>query len=225
MGYMISLRSIFRKPFQPSLRVRAGALATAVAVIGVLVTAGSALWPSETLAAETSWAATPPVRIVIHKGNQVLELYNGGTKVKTYRVCLGLDPLGAKRTTGDCKTPEGDYFICSKSASSSFHRFLGISYPGEHDATSAFEEGLISLDTRNAIIRNVREGRPPPWNTKLGGWVGIHGYPTDPSKKLWVSLLYPKPHNWTNGCIAMWDFEIEELFAGIEIGTPVSILP
>lgn len=164
-------------------------------------------------------------RIVILKSAQTLELRQSDGTARTFRVCLGLDPIGPKRITGDRKTPEGDYFICSKSTSSSFCRFLGISYPGVADAQTAFEQGLISLDDRDSIISSIRSGKAPPWNTKLGGWVGIHGYPTDWYKRLWVILYYPKPHNWTDGCIAMWNFEVEELFSRVAIGTPVKILP
>lgn len=178
-----------------------------------------------TFAAHTSRASVPSLRVVIHKGRQVLALYEGARLVKTYRVSLGLEPVGAKTEAGDRRTPEGEYFICNKSSSSSFHRFLGISYPGEVDAIRAFEDGLISLETRNTIMRSAREGKTPPWNTRLGGWVGIHGYPTEDNQKRWVSLLYPKPHNWTNGCVALWDSEIEELYEVLPNGTPVTILP
>jgi murein L,D-transpeptidase YafK len=164
-------------------------------------------------------------KIVILKSAQTLELRQEDGSVSTFRVCLGLNPIGPKKITGDQKTPEGDYFICSKSTESRFHRFLGISYPGVADAQTAFERGVISLDDRDAIIRSVENGKPPPWNTKLGGWVGIHGYPTDWRKRLWVILSYPKPHNWTDGCIAMWNFEVEELFKRVGVGTPVKILP
>lgn len=177
------------------------------------------------LVAGTSWASVPPLRIVIYKGRQMLAVYEGARLIKNYRVSLGLEPLGAKTETGDRKTPEGEYFICNKSSSSSFHRFLGISYPSELDAMRAFENGLISLETRNAIVRSAQDGKSPLWNTKLGGWVGIHGYPTEANQKRWVSLLYPKPHNWTNGCIALWDSEIEELYEMLPLGTPVTILP
>ena len=164
-------------------------------------------------------------KIVILKSAQTLELHqNDGTAMK-FRVCLGLNAIGPKKITGDQKTPEGDYFICSKSTESSFHRFLGISYPGVADAQNAFEQGVISLNDRDAIINSIRSGKAPPWNTKLGGWVGIHGYPTEWRKRLWVILHYPKPHNWTDGCIAMWNFEVEELFNRVGIGTPVKILP
>ncbi|MEJ2716608.1 MAG: L,D-transpeptidase [Deltaproteobacteria bacterium] len=160
-------------------------------------------------------------KIVIHKSKQLLELRENGVRVKSYRVVLGIAPEGRKSLVGDKKTPEGNYYICMKSASSRFR----ISYPGEDDAQYAFEKGLISLDTRDAIISKIREGKPPPWNTKLGGWVGIHGYPSNEYQRRWVALLYPKPHNWTDGCIALWNFEIEELFATVPLGTPVTILP
>jgi murein L,D-transpeptidase YafK len=182
------------------------------------------------LMSQTCWSGghppgVGPYKIVIHKSKQLLELHENGVRVKSYRVVLGMAPEGRKRLVGDQKTPEGDYFICLKSTSSRFHRFLGISYPGEHDAQTAFERGLISLDTRDSIISKLREGKPPPWNTKLGGWVGIHGYPSNEYQRRWIALLYPKPHNWTDGCIAVWNFEIEEIFSAVPLGTPVTILP
>jgi murein L,D-transpeptidase YafK len=165
------------------------------------------------------------LRVVIHKNAQLLDIQGRGNVLRRYRVCLGLNPKGAKKAAGDRRTPEGEYFICMKQAGSKFHRFLGISYPGEQDARRAFEKGLISLDARNSIIEKVRQGKTPPWNTKLGGWVGIHGYPTDDYRRLWISLFFPKPHNWTDGCIALWNFEVEELFRSVPVGTPVTILP
>ncbi|MGB9618398.1 MAG: L,D-transpeptidase family protein [Desulfomonilaceae bacterium] len=169
--------------------------------------------------------ATPRDRIVISKSRQILELFKNGAPKKSYRVCLGLNPSGPKRIQGDRKTPEGDYFICYKSAESRFHRFLGISYPGAHDAQAAFEAGLICLDERDAIIDRIRKGEAPPWNTRLGGWVGIHGYPSAAYESIWALLLYPKPHNWTDGCIALWNFEIEELYGSVSLNTPVHIEP
>ncbi len=163
-------------------------------------------------------------KIVIWKADRKLELYEGNQLAKTYRICLGWNPLGAKQMTQDGKTPEGDYFICYKTEASKFYRFLGISYPGADDATWAFETGRISRSVKNSID-GFTVGSDPPWNTALGGWVGIHGYPTKWYDKMWTVLLYPKPHDWTNGCIALWDFEIEELFSKVNVGTPITILP
>lgn len=168
---------------------------------------------------------SPEWEIVVLKQHQLLDLYRQGAKIRTYRVCLGLNPTGPKRITGDKKTPEGDYFICYKSVASRFCRFLGLSYPGVDDAHDGFEDGLINGDKRNSIINNILNGQAPPWDTKLGGWVGIHGYPTDDYLYRWSMLLFPKPHNWTDGCIAMWNFEIEELYSLVPLGTPVSIRP
>jgi len=164
-------------------------------------------------------------KIVISKSQQTLEFFKNGSAAKKYRVCLGLNPLGPKRVQGDSRTPEGDYFVCYKSTASRFHRFIGISYPGVQDAQAAFEAGLICLDDREAITDQIRKGESPPWNTPLGGWVGIHGYPSSSYEHKWALLLYPKPHNWTDGCIALWNFEIEELFRSVALKTPVRINP
>jgi len=175
--------------------------------------------------ADSHAAGRQKLSIVILKGPQLLELHENRSGVTTYRVCLGLDPVGPKTALGDKKTPEGEYFICLKSTESKFHRFLGISYPGPQDAQAAFEKGTISLDERDSILQKVRQGEAPPWDTKLGGWVGIHGYPTHEYYRRWASILFPKPWNWTDGCIALWNFEIDELFSRVQVGTPVKILP
>lgn len=193
--------------------------------VGCSVLAVSLLFGLPDRVSTASVESHSSLRIVIYKSRQLLDLYQGQVRIRTYRVCLGLEPWGPKRITGDRRTPEGEYFICLKTTASKFHRFLGISYPGETDAQAAFESGIISRATRDDIIRRARSGQAPPWDTKLGGWVGIHGYPTDDYKHTWISLLYPKPHNWTDGCIAMWNFEVEELFSAVTVGTPVTITP
>lgn len=175
--------------------------------------------------AEDRAAPANGAKVVILKEQQLLQLYLNGNQIKSYRVCLGGSPLGPKRIMGDQKTPEGEYTICYKSESSRFHRFLGISYPSAGDAQACFENGLISLDELHSLINTIRSDKTPPWDSKLGGWVGIHGYPTNESNRRWISLLYPKPHNWTDGCIAMWNFEIDELYSRVPVGTPVSIRP
>lgn len=174
-----------------------------------------------------SWQKTPRIsdtKIIIKKGPQTLELLKDGKLVKKYRVCLGV-AYGHKRITGDCRTPEGNYYVCYKSRKSDYHLFMGLSYPGIKDAEVGYETGLITKKQRDHIVSRVKSGKKPPWNTKLGGWIGIHGYPTDLQKEIWTVIYYPKPHNWTEGCIAMWSDEIKELYSMTPIGTPVEILP
>ncbi|HTY22124.1 MAG TPA: L,D-transpeptidase family protein [Desulfomonilaceae bacterium] len=216
----LSLHPRFREMF-----LRWKKIGLLLCLAGAMLQLPIQVWPMPFWPVEGASLGQSRPRIVIFKGTQALELHENNGKIRTYKVCLGLNPIGPKRITGDQKTPEGDYYICSKSTASRFHRFLGISYPGAADAQAAFEQGLISLDDRDSIISSSQSGRTPPWDTKLGGWVGIHGYPTDWYRRLWVILFFPKPHNWTDGCIAMWNFEVEELFDRVNIGTPVKILP
>ncbi len=178
--------------------------------------------PVEVIAKDASVIRT---RVVVSKQDQTLQLLKFGSSPKTYRICLGLNAIGPKRIEGDQKTPEGTYFVCYKNASSKFHRFIGISYPGVEDAGIGLKNGVISTEKHDSIVKTNGDGTTPPWDTKLGGWIGIHGYPSDIDRSLWATLLFPKPHNWTDGCIAMWSFEIEELFSKVFIGTPVTILP
>jgi murein L,D-transpeptidase YafK len=167
---------------------------------------------------------TKRIHIVISKTHRLLTLYENGRPVKKYRVCMG--PLdGPKTVTGDKKTPEGDYFICTKNTTSKYHLFLGLSYPNPKDITAAYESGVIDKKKYGEIMRRIKDRDRTPWNTELGGWVGIHGYPTDDRHRMWMSILHPKPDNWTDGCIALWNFEIEELFARVPLGTSVKILP
>jgi len=205
------------RPIQRS--VKSCCVLVGLITLATLFALGQNAWPDRQALEE------PTYKIVILKEKRLLELHQNGRTVKSYRICLGTNPSGSKQVIGDARTPEGEYFICYKSAASRFHRFLGISYPSKADAQSAFENGLISLDKRDSIVGNLKSGKAPPWDTELGGWVGIHGYPTDQYERRWVTLLYPKPDNWTDGCIAMWNFEIEELFSKVSVGTPVVISP
>lgn len=182
-------------------------------------------WPTLSVEAASDGPLPGPTSIVVRKAQRLLDLFRNGNRVRTYRVCLGSNPVGTKTCQGDRRTPEGDYFVCYKSTGSRFYRFLGLSYPGEEDARRAFDRGAISLDKRNLIIESIRAGKRPPWDTELGGWVGIHGYPTDEYPRRWCVILLPKPDNWTDGCIAMWNSEIEELFSRVRVGTPVLIVP
>ena len=161
------------------------------------------------------------VRIVIHKARRRLDLLVGGRLVKSYLVNLGLAPLGDKARRGDRRTPEGEMFVCAKNARSQFHRFLALAWPRTDAATRARAAGLLDARTEEAVGEAYRRrDRCPPQTTRLGGFVGIHG------NAVWRTLPDGfEIHDWTWGCVAVRDADVEELFALVGVGTPVTVLP
>jgi len=153
----------------------------------------------------------PTPRVEVRKGERDLYLFSGDTRLKRYRVGLGFEPTGDKQRQGDGRTPEGTFYVCTRLHQSKFHRFLGLSYPGPDDAARARREGAISAAQAKQIERAHRRREQPAWDTALGGAVGIHGKGGS--------------SDWTAGCVAVEDPEIEELFAVLPLGTPVRVLP
>jgi murein L,D-transpeptidase YafK len=149
--------------------------------------------------------------IVVHKSARMLKLYDGKKLVKTYKVVLGFSPLGDKVSEGDGRTPEGDFYVFVKNDKSRFTLSLGVSYPSTDDAERGVKANLISKAEEQAIRTAIRDKSMPPQKTKLGGEIYIHGGGTD--------------GDWTDGCIAMNDSDITELFALANTGMRVSILP
>jgi len=163
-------------------------------------------------------------RIVITKEKHRLDLYSGQTLVKSYHVALGSNPIGAKVRRGDGRTPEGEFYICMRNGKdSAFHLFLGLSYPGLPRATDAVNSKQITWQQFQAIRSRLASRGTPLWNTDLGGWVGIHGGSND----AYAAKVRKKrgSSDWTAGCIALTNREIEEIAAAAPVGTPVTILP
>jgi murein L,D-transpeptidase YafK len=146
--------------------------------------------------------AAPPApaadRIVIYKSKREMQLFSGSKLLKTYRVALGPVPKGAKACEGDGKTPEGTYRIIGRNAKSAFHKSLRVSYPSEHDRTRAAAAGCSP-----------------------GGDIMIHGLPNGYG---WVGAGH-RAKDWTAGCIAVTDAEIEEIWQRVANGTVVEIRP
>jgi len=151
----------------------------------------------------------PDARIEVFKRKRQLVLYSGSRVVKTYRIGLGFSPEGPKIRQGDGRTPEGDYYVCSKNPKSQFFLSLGLSYPNENDASRGLKDGLINKAQYQEIMAALRRGGVPLWNTALGGEIFIHGAGSST--------------DWTWGCVALENQDIQELFNIIEKGTPVSI--
>ncbi|HEX3091534.1 MAG TPA: L,D-transpeptidase family protein [Candidatus Angelobacter sp.] len=137
-------------------------------------------------------------KILIVKSAHTMTLLSGGKMLKTYKVALGGVPVGPKRVEGDHKTPEGNYVIDAKNARSRFHLALHISYPSAADTETARKLG----------------SRP-------GGAIMIHGLA---SSFAYLGPLH-RQTDWTDGCIAVTNAEIEEIWRLVPVGTRVEIRP
>jgi murein L,D-transpeptidase YafK len=135
-------------------------------------------------------------KILFYKSKRQLLVYSNGTLLKTYRVSLGRNPVGAKEFQGDRKTPEGIYFINDKNPYSGYHKNLGISYPDKHDVEYA-----------------------KTLSKPAGGDIKIHGY----KNGLGFVGKFWRWRDWTFGCIALTNKDVEELYKVIKIGTMIEI--
>jgi murein L,D-transpeptidase YafK len=162
------------------------------------------------------------VKLVIWKSHYTVTLYKGETPVKTYRAVFGRGYLdGDKRMMGDKRTPEGEFYICTMNHSKRFYKFMGLSYPGLKHAETGLQSNIISYREYDTIKRAIDERQSPPWDTRLGGAVGIHGRMLDGAASR-PSFVSP---NWTDGCIALNNADIDEIYSVVSLGTPVTILP
>jgi murein L,D-transpeptidase YafK len=140
----------------------------------------------------------PVTKLVVMKSERTLEAYSGDELLKTYSIALGKEPVGKKEFLGDDKTPEGNYTISSKNPGSGFHKNLGISYPNAQDIANAEKKGMAP-----------------------GGEIKIHGL------KNGIGFIgkFHRLRDWTAGCIAVTDEEVDELYVHVPLGTPIVILP
>lgn len=151
----------------------------------------------------------PTVRI--EKRARRLVLLEQGKPLAVFPIALGGAPEGDKQREGDRRTPEGAYYVCEKHYSRRFYLFLGLSYPALKDAERGKAQGLINEADYQAIQRAIQSGVCPPWNTPLGGAIGIHGGGIG--------------RDWTLGCIALRDADVELLYVLLPVGTRVDITP
>ncbi len=136
--------------------------------------------------------------MLVEKSARTLTLLHQGTAFKTYKVALGAQPVGAKDRQGDHKTPEGKYFVDAKKKPSQFYLALHFSYPSAADRQRARKLGVSP-----------------------GGDVEIHGL----GKTFGCVGSAHRLRDWTDGCIAVTNEEIDEIFRLVPIGTPVEIRP
>jgi len=148
-------------------------------------------------------------RVEISKRTRRLLLYSDGAVVRLYKIALGFNPIDDKGRQGDGCTPEGEFYICQKNSQSEYYLSLGISYPNAEDAERGLRKGIITHQQYEAIMLALRFYEVPPWDTPLGGAIAIHGCGSG--------------GDWTLGCIALDNENIEELYTIVPTGTPVFI--
>jgi murein L,D-transpeptidase YafK len=136
--------------------------------------------------------------LVVIKHDRLMTAYHRGTLLKTFHICLGPEPVGKKHFQNDGKTPEGIYRINSKNPASHYHKCLGVSYPNDDDRAYA-----------------RRYGKP------TGGDIKIHGLPNGKGA---LAKIFSAA-DWTLGCIAVTDEEIDELYEHVDVGIRIAILP
>ncbi len=171
-------------------------LAHAVGVVALGISLGISWGPPQTGSAQN---ATQKIdKVIVLKSARVLQLLRGGEIVKTFKISLGKDPKGPKTQHGDGKTPEGNYVLDYRNARSQFHRSIHISYPSATDKERARKLGLSP-----------------------GGDIFVHGLPNGLG---WIGRAHLL-RDWTDGCIAVTNAEIEEFWRLVPDGTPIEIKP
>ena len=141
---------------------------------------------------------TPADHVVVRKAERKLYLYHGDELLGAYRIALGLNPVGHKERENDYKTPEGHYTLAQRNTRSSYFLSILVSYPNADD---------------------MRRARQRGWST--GGSIMIHGLPNAPSH----SVRYYETTDWTNGCIALSNSDMVEVWMRTPENTPIDILP
>ena len=152
-------------------------------------------------AAALAGAAEKPLhgdRVVVLKRERTLQLLSQGKVIKSYKVALGGDPVGPKTRQGDHKTPEGIYVLNSRNAHSQFYKSIHISYPDAKDREVARQKGVSP-----------------------GGDVFVHGLPNGYG---WMGASH-RLKDWTDGCIAVTNEEMDEIWIAVPDGTPIEIRP
>lgn len=136
--------------------------------------------------------------VVVEKAKRKLHLYQNGESFRTFDIALGIRPVGDKKREGDFRTPEGRYLLDSRNPHSEFFLSIHVSYPSQTDRSEAQQNGV------------------PP-----GGAIMIHGQPNEPTQ----SEAYYRSQDWTNGCIAVSNSDMIDIWLMTGENTPIEIRP
>jgi murein L,D-transpeptidase YafK len=137
-------------------------------------------------------------QVIVTKSARTLTLFAQGKVLRTYKVALGGAPIGAKEQEGDHKTPEGHYLLDRRNPKSRFYKSIHVSYPNDQDKKRASERGASP-----------------------GGDIMVHGLPNGFG---WLGATH-RNMDWTDGCIAVTNAEMDEIWELVADGTPIEIRP
>lgn len=140
----------------------------------------------------------PADKVVVEKRLHRMTLFQNGRELCTYHVALGRNPVGPKLRAGDHKTPEGSYVLDSRNAASGFHLAMHVSYPNSADRAEAAKSGV-----------------------EPGGLIMVHGIKNGLG---WLGRFH-RFIDWTDGCIALTDSEMDQFWKLVPVGTPIEIHP
>lgn len=181
---------------------------------------GEGWWKVETKEGSTGYVPSTSISdlwIKISKKERTIRVYRGDTLYRTLPADLAINFFsdkirkGGQEKVDHWRTPEGVFYIVSKNPNSQFHKAFVLNYPGRADAERGLRHELISRDEYNRIVRADEQFEMPPMSTALGGYIEIHGDGTGART------------NWTKGCVAIRNGDIDELWSEVHIGTPVLI--
>lgn len=137
-------------------------------------------------------------KVVVEKSERKLHLIQGDEAFRTFDIALGIRPVGDKKQEGDFRTPEGRYTLDARNPNSEFFLSIHVSYPDSQDRREAEAMGVSP-----------------------GGAIMIHGQPNEPTK----SEVYYRTQDWTNGCIAVSNSDMIDIWLMTGENTPIEILP
>lgn len=159
------------------------------------------------------------VWVRVSKRKQTVYVYRGARLLMKMPADLGHNFFSDKERRGSAddpdhwRTPDGAFFVVRKNARSQYHRALVLNYPTSEDAARGLAQGLISEREHDAIVRAEAAVEEPPMNTALGGMIEIHGHGTG------------RRVNWTQGCVAVTNEDVDRLWMLVDVGTPVIVAP
>ena len=137
-------------------------------------------------------------KVVVEKASRKLHLLKGGVAIRSFDIALGIRPIGDKEREGDFKTPEGNYLLDARNPDSEYFLAIHVSYPNTQDRAEARSKGVDP-----------------------GGAIMIHGQPNDPTR----SEAYYRTQDWTNGCIAVSNSDMIDIWLMTAENTPIEIRP